>query len=85
MGIIRMIVVGFIVGGLARWFFPGPVPMHWYWSILLGIAGSFLAGFVVQMLSPSQRQQPLHAAGWIASILGAMVLILLNNHFHILT
>ena len=44
-------------------------------TVVLGIAGSFLAGFVVQMMSPASRGQPLHPAGLIASILGGMVLI----------
>ena len=75
MGIIRMIVVGFIVGVLARFFYPGAVPLGFIMTVVLGIAGSFLAGFVVQMMSPASRNQPLHPAGLLASILGGMVLI----------
>jgi uncharacterized membrane protein YeaQ/YmgE (transglycosylase-associated protein family) len=41
----------------------------------LGVAGSFLAGFIGQMIQPKQGQQPLHPGGFIASILGAMLLI----------
>ena len=46
MGIIRMIIVGFIVGVLARFFYPGPVHAGLIVTILLGIAGSFVAGFI---------------------------------------
>jgi len=84
MGIIRMIVVGFIVGVLARFFYPGAIHMGFILTVVLGIAGSFIAGLVVQMLSPAQRSQPLHPAGWIASILGAMVLIFIFIHFHLM-
>ena len=66
---------GFIVGLLARFFYPGAVHMGFILTVVLGIAGSFVAGFIVQMLSPAQRSQPLHPAGWIASILGAIVLL----------
>ena len=83
MGIIRMAVVGLIVGVLARFFYPGSVPLNWLWSIGLGIAGSFLAGFIAQMVQPEQGQKPLHPAGFIASILGAMVLIFLARHLHL--
>lgn len=75
LGFIWMAFVGLIVGILARFFYPGAVHLNWIWSILLGIAGSFVAGFVVQMMSPAARQKPFHPAGFIASILGAMVLI----------
>jgi uncharacterized membrane protein YeaQ/YmgE (transglycosylase-associated protein family) len=84
MGIVRMIVVGLIVGILARFFYPGAVPLNWLWSIVLGIAGSFLAGLIAQLISPKQGQQPLHPAGFLASILGAMLLIFLARTFHIL-
>ena len=75
MGIIRMAIVGLIVGILARFFYPGTVPLNWFWSIVLGIAGSFVAGLISQMIQPKQGQQALHPAGFLASILGAMLLI----------
>lgn len=82
-GIIRMIVVGAIIGILARFFYPGHIPLNLLWSIVLGIAGSFVAGLAVAAVSPSQRNQPLHPAGFVASILGAMLLIFLARHvFH---
>lgn len=75
MGLIRMAIVGLIVGILARFFYPGAVHLNWLWSIVLGVAGSFLAGLIGQMLHPKQGQEPFHPAGFIASILGAMLLI----------
>jgi uncharacterized membrane protein YeaQ/YmgE (transglycosylase-associated protein family) len=81
---IWMAFVGLIVGILARFFYPGQVPLNWFWSILLGIAGSFLAGFVVQQMTPAARGKPFHPAGFIASIIGAMVLIFLARLLHIM-
>ncbi len=82
MGIIRMIVIGLIVGWLARWFYPGPVHAGWIVTILLGIAGSFVAGFVLQ-LTNRKAGEPFHPAGLIASILGGMVLIFVARLLHI--
>ena len=74
--VIRLIVVGLIVGILARFFYPGAVHLGWIGSIVLGIAGSFVAGFVAKAIHP-KAAEPMHPAGFIASIIGAMVLIFL--------
>jgi uncharacterized membrane protein YeaQ/YmgE (transglycosylase-associated protein family) len=72
MGIIGTIVVGLIVGALARFVMPGEQKMGWIMTCLLGIAGSMLAGFIGQALNWYQAGQ---GAGWIASVLGAAVLL----------
>jgi len=72
--IIGAIVMGFIVGGLARWLYPGVVEMGWVATILLGIGGSLLAGLVA-----SRGEQGISRAGCLASILGAMALIFLGK------
>ena len=81
MHIVRMLIVGLIVGILARFFYPGAVHMHLLASIALGILGSLLAGFVTQVASGTAGKQPFHPAGFIASILGAMVVIFVARHF----
>lgn len=68
MGIIGTILVGLIVGALARFVLPGEQKMGWIMTILLGIGGSLLAGFVGQALG-------WYTAGWIMSVLGAVVLL----------
>jgi len=82
MGIIRMIIVGIIVGILARFFYPGAVHMTLIMSALLGIAGSIVAGFIHKALHPSTAE-PFHPAGFVASILGAMALILVARLLHL--
>ena len=72
--IIGMIVSGLIVGVLARYFYPGAVSMGWLWTIGLGIAGSLLAGLIT-----ARGSTGFNRAGFIASILGAMVLIFLGR------
>ena len=72
MGIIATIVVGLIVGALARFIMPGDQKMGWILTILLGIGGSLAAGFIGQALGWYRAGQP---AGWIASVIGALVLL----------
>lgn len=72
MGIVSTIFVGLIVGALARFLLPGKQAMGWIMTILLGIGGSLLAGYLGQALGWYAVGQP---AGWIASIVGAMVLV----------
>jgi uncharacterized membrane protein YeaQ/YmgE (transglycosylase-associated protein family) len=72
MGIIGTIVVGLIVGALARFVMPGEQKMGWILTCLLGIAGSLIAGFVGQWMGWYAADQP---AGWIASVVGAVALL----------
>jgi uncharacterized membrane protein YeaQ/YmgE (transglycosylase-associated protein family) len=78
MGIIGTIFVGLIVGAIARFIMPGEQKMGWILTILLGVAGSFVAGFVGQALGWYQAGQ---GAGWIGSIVGALVLLFAVNKF----
>lgn len=81
---VRMLVVGLIVGILARFFYPGAVPLGLLASAILGIAGSFLAGLIAQLLQPAMAREPLHPVGFIYSILGSMLLIFLaRNVLHL--
>ena len=73
MGLIGTIAVGLIVGAIARFLLPGEQKMGWILTILLGIGGSMAAGFVGQALGWYRAGQ---GAGWIASVVGALVLLL---------
>ncbi len=74
MNYVIMAIVGLVVGILARFFYPGPVDMGILMSAVLGIAGSFLAGFIGSMVHKSADGR-MHPAGFIWSVLGAMILI----------
>jgi uncharacterized membrane protein YeaQ/YmgE (transglycosylase-associated protein family) len=72
MGIIGTILVGLVIGALARFVMPGEQRMGWIMTILLGIGGSMLAGFIGGAFG---WYQPGQGAGWIASVLGAVLLL----------
>jgi len=69
--IIAYIIFGFVVGVLARFALPGRRPMGCAATIIAGILGSFVAGIIVRALTGNQSYKP----GWIASILGAMLVV----------
>jgi uncharacterized membrane protein YeaQ/YmgE (transglycosylase-associated protein family) len=76
MGILGWIVFGLIVGAIARFLMPGDQPMGCLLTMLLGIAGSFVGGYIGTMISG----QPLELAepsGWIGALLGALLLLFL--------
>ncbi|MDQ2879473.1 MAG: GlsB/YeaQ/YmgE family stress response membrane protein [Pseudomonadota bacterium] len=83
LGILRMIVVGLIVGILARFFYPGAIHMGFILTVLLGIAGSIVGGFIARLFSPRATNEPFHPAGFLLSILGGMILIFLAHLLHI--
>jgi uncharacterized membrane protein YeaQ/YmgE (transglycosylase-associated protein family) len=72
MNFIGWILFGLVVGAIAKFLMPGRDPGGWIVTILLGIAGSFVGGFLATMLTGNDRNG---AAGWIGSIIGAMVLL----------
>lgn len=74
MSLIGTLLVGLIVGLIARALKPGDDSMGWIMTILLGVAGSFLATYVGVALNWYQAGE---TAGWIASVIGAVVLLFL--------
>lgn len=81
---IVMGLVGLGVGIVARFIYPGAVHMSLIASMILGIAGSYLAGFAGNLLHKRDEDQTLHPAGFLYSIFGALVLIFIaRNVFHL--
>ena len=78
MSIIGTIIVGLIVGLIARALKPGNDSLGWIMTAVLGIAGSFLAGYIGQALGWYRVGEP---AGWIASVVGAIILLLIWGIF----
>ncbi len=78
MGIIGMIVIGFIVGLVARAILPGTQALGFILTTLLGIVGSFVAGYIGQALGWYQAGE---GAGFVGSVLGAMLLLFIAGKF----
>jgi uncharacterized membrane protein YeaQ/YmgE (transglycosylase-associated protein family) len=75
--IIWSIIVGFVVGLCARALLPGADHIGLPLTILVGIAGSWLGGFVGTLISKPVEGAKFHPAGFLMSIVGAVVLLLL--------
>jgi uncharacterized membrane protein YeaQ/YmgE (transglycosylase-associated protein family) len=71
---IGTVIVGLVVGLIARAVKPGDDRMGLIMTIILGIAGSLIAGYVGRALG---WYQPGQAAGWVASVIGAIVLLVI--------
>jgi uncharacterized membrane protein YeaQ/YmgE (transglycosylase-associated protein family) len=74
MAILSTLLVGLIVGAIAKLLMPGKDPGGFIITILLGIAGAFIATYIGQAIGWYKAGQP---AGWIMSVIGAMILLLL--------
>ena len=74
MEILSWIVFGLIVGVLAKFLMPGRDPGGLIVTMLLGIAGAFVGGWAGQALGVYRPGQP---AGWLMSIAGAIILLVL--------
>src|SRR5215510_6802811 len=76
-GILWIIFVGFVAGMIARWLSPGPnKPGGFILTIVLGIAGAFLATFIGQTIGWYRADQ---GAGFIAATLGAVLVLFIWN------
>jgi uncharacterized membrane protein YeaQ/YmgE (transglycosylase-associated protein family) len=76
MSIIALILSGLIIGVIAKLLMPGRDPGGFIITILLGIAGMFVGSYMGLALGIYKSGQP---AGWIVSILGALVLLMLYH------
>jgi len=73
MGILWMIIIGFVAGLIARFLAPGPNnPQGFILTTVLGIAGAFLATFIGQAIG---HYGPEQGAGLITSVIGAVVVL----------
>jgi uncharacterized membrane protein YeaQ/YmgE (transglycosylase-associated protein family) len=76
--IIVLLIVGFIVGAIARLLMPGRDPIGVVGTIVLGIVGSFVGGFLQNLIQDHTLSvHSFHPVGLIGSIIGAWVLLLL--------
>ena len=76
--IVVLLVVGLIAGAVARFLVPGRDPMGCFGTILLGIVGSFVGGFIWNLIEYHKfAPHKFHTVGIIGSILGAIIVLIL--------
>ena len=76
-GIIWIIVVGFVAGIIARFLSPGPnKPTGFVWTVVLGIAGAFLATWIGQTVG---FYRPDQGAGFVMATIGAIAVLFIWN------
>ncbi|MGO4282403.1 Uncharacterized membrane protein YeaQ/YmgE, transglycosylase-associated protein family [Cupriavidus sp. OV038] len=76
MAFLGTVLVGLVVGLIARAIKPGDDKMGWIMTILLGVLGALAAGYIGRSMG---YYQPGEAAGWIASVIGAIVLLVIYD------
>ncbi len=75
MALLWYLIVGLVVGLIARAIMPGNQQMGVIMTILLGIGGSFIGGFLVSLIT-TNRITDFNTTGLIGSVIGAIVLML---------
>ena len=73
--IIWSIIVGFVVGLIARALLPGVQHLGFIMTTLLGIAGSIVGGLIARLFSKPAPGSSFHPAGFIMSLIGAILLL----------
>jgi uncharacterized membrane protein YeaQ/YmgE (transglycosylase-associated protein family) len=81
--ILFLVIIGLISGYIARLLVPGPDPMSVGQTLLLGIVGSFVGGFIGYVLFHKDGQDgAFQAAGLIGSIVGSVIALLVWRALH---
>lgn len=75
MSLIIFLIFGFFVGLIARAIMPGTQKMGIVRTTLVGAAGSFIGGLIGNLISGDALR--VHSAGWIGSVIGAIVLMVI--------
>ena len=82
--IIWLLIVGLIVGAIARLLLPGRDSIGIFGTIVLGIVGSFIGGFLENLIEHHTMSiHSFHPVGLIGSVIGAFVLLLLLRLTHL--
>ncbi|MGN6791791.1 MAG: GlsB/YeaQ/YmgE family stress response membrane protein [Streptosporangiaceae bacterium] len=83
MYIIVLLIIGLIAGAVARLLVPGRDPIGFFGTILLGVVGSFVGGFIWNLIEYHRiAPHKFHTVGIIGSILGAILVLILMRLTH---
>lgn len=70
--LIQFMILGLVAGAIARLLHPGRDPMNWFWTMLLGMGGALVGGFIGHVLGFNTEEGFMR---WIAAIGGAFLLL----------
>jgi uncharacterized membrane protein YeaQ/YmgE (transglycosylase-associated protein family) len=73
--IITWAVFGLVVGALARFLYPGRQPMSLLMTMVLGLVGSLVGGFISWLFGNDPQDGPFQGSGWIMSLLGGLIVV----------
>ncbi len=76
-----MIIVGFVVGLLARAILPGGQHLGFILTTILGIGGALVGGVISRLVSKPKEGSKFHPAGFILSLIGAIILLYVWQRF----
>jgi uncharacterized membrane protein YeaQ/YmgE (transglycosylase-associated protein family) len=83
MGVMHLIwalIVGLIVGAVARFLVPGQEHLGLFMTSLLGVVGSFVGGFIGSVISRPAEGSLFHPAGFVLSVIGAIIVLVVWHH-----
>ena len=80
--LIWSIIIGFIIGLIARAIMPGVDAMGFWMTTIIGIGGSLVGGLIGMVVKRPTPGTPFHPAGILLSIIGAMILLYVMRHVH---
>ena len=79
--LIWMLIIGLVVGAIARFIFPGVEHMGLFVTMLVGIAGSYVGGFLARLFSKPPPGAAVHPAGLVMSVIGALIVLFIMSKF----
>ncbi|HTY78244.1 MAG TPA: GlsB/YeaQ/YmgE family stress response membrane protein [Candidatus Bathyarchaeia archaeon] len=79
--LIWSVIVGFVIGLIARAVMPGADAMGFLATTAVGIVGSLIGGFVGSAISKPAEGAKFHPAGFIMSVIGAIILLAILRMF----
>jgi len=77
MGILSWIIFGLIAGAVAKLLMPGRDPGGFIWTIIIGIVGAFIGGFIASLLGFAEMEQGFNLRSFIFAVVGSIVLLLI--------
>jgi uncharacterized membrane protein YeaQ/YmgE (transglycosylase-associated protein family) len=79
--VIWALLVGLLVGTLARLLVPGQEHVGLVMTSLVGVMGSFVGGFIGSVISRPAEGSLFHPAGFVMSVIGAIIVLVVWHHF----